>query len=457
MRKIDRVDGEKTSEITLSLLVAYVVFFSLCFPAWTLAGVDFPRVIGFNAASMSRGGNTIAVGGDPSNMNVNPALVSETEGNALEINLLSVFKELEFTYTGTNNNTYTSNDKDSILLAPGFSYAHKDKGSPWSWGVTFAAPDFVASDYTIQSKNFGPANGSSEIIHLRFGPAVAYQVTPSLSIGVRLGIDYGWLDLRLPLGLAYLDFGQCDGFGFSAGLGLLYKPSKNLSLGLYYESATVMQDLKSKNADGYINLMTPWGKANFFNLDIEMNNVQFPQNFGCGVAFEPLPAWRFCGDIKYLDWSRHWDELEVVFVGPGAAAMDAIGLPGALRVPVHADNQITFGLGAEYFFRETFTLSVGYHYGNNAMGDNYTDPYIPAEVEHTITCGVSVKSARSFKLGMCFAYALMDDSRAGSPHPYDQSLEMQLGLPPGALDSEFSGSKTDYAVQIIQLSFSIYW
>jgi len=439
------------------MAAGYFVFLTICLPAQAWAAVDFPRVIGYNAGSIGRGGNAIAIGDDPSNMNINPALISETENNALEISLLTVFKELEFTYTGTNNNSYTSHDKDRVLLVPGISYSHRDKNSPWSWGFTFAAPDFVASDYTIQSKNFGPVNGFSEIIHLRFGSAVAYQLTPNLSIGGRLGIDHGWMDLRLPLGLAYLDFGQCDGFGFSAAVGFLYKPTENLSFGLYYESATLMQDMESKNADGFISLMTPWGKVDFPDLDVKINDMQFPQNLGLGVAFKPSPAWRLSGDVKYLNWNRHWDELEVEFSGAGAVAMDAIGIPRTLKIPVHADDQITFGLGTEYFFGEIYTLSAGYHYGNNAMGDNYTVPFIPAEVEHTITCGFSVMPARNIKFGVSFGYAIMDDSTASSPHPYDQSLEMQLGLPTGALNSELSGSKTDYAVQIIQLSFSVYW
>ncbi|MDY6973284.1 MAG: outer membrane protein transport protein, partial [Thermodesulfobacteriota bacterium] len=359
--------------------------------------------------------------------------------------------------TGTNNNLYTSTDKDRIDLAPSICYAHNNKHSPWSWGLSLSVPDAVNTDYTIQSKYFGPVNGFSQILHIKFGPVVAYQVTPNLYVGTRLSIDHSSADLRMPVGLAYIDIGECSAFGLSGSVGILYKPTEKLNLGLYYEAPTMMKDLESKNADGYLSLMSPAGRIDFSNLDVTLNDMQFSQNLGIGLAYRPSRAWRLSADVRYFSWHKDWKDLEIVYSGASAAAMTAAGVPTTIKIPTNVSNQVTFGLGVEHFFGEIYTVSAGYHHAHDAMSDNYMLPFIPATMEHTITCGFSVRPSATIKMGISLMYGIWADPSAGPYHGYDQSLEMQLGLPPGSLDSEYNGATTDRTMRNIQLSFSVYW
>lgn len=438
-------------------MVPFVVLF-VVLPVNSWAFIDWARVIGVDASANGRGGTIIAIGDDPSGMEVNPALISETESNALETNLMVIAPDMDFNYTGTDGKRYTSTDKDRFLIAPGMSFAHNVKDSQWHWGLSFAAPDALATDYTINSKNFGSVNASSELLHLRFGPAAAYQITPELSIGTRLNVDYGTLDLKIPLGAAFMDIGQCDGLGVSGAVGLFYKPRKDLSFGVYYESPTAMQDLESKNSDGYIKVMAPNGQVvPFSNLDVKVDSLQFPQNFGVGVAYSPLPALRLSADIKYINWNSDWDDLTIKFSGGDAVAMENAGMPTTLKVPLHIANQWPLALGAEYFIDEIYKVSLGYHYNDDAMSDNYLNPYIPADVQHTLTCGFSVKPVKTVNISMAYMYSFIDDPNSNAIHAYDASLEKQLGMPPGSLQSELSDAKTNYNCQNIQISVSIYW
>ena len=441
------------------LLQLVSVFFLafVFFPVTSWAALDWIRSNGFSASANGRGGTSIAIGDDPSNMELNPAVISATENYALETNLMLLFPDFNFEYTGTGGQRYKSTDKNRLLLAPGMSFAKKIKDSPWSWGLSLAAPDAIATDYTIQSKFFGPVNASSEILHLRFGPAGAYQITPELSIGARLGIDYGSMDMRMPLGTAIIDLGQCDGFGISGALGLFYTPRKNLSFGIYYESPTMMEDLKTQNADGYIGVATPMGNMYFSDLDVTLEDVQFPQNFGLGMAYSPIPSLRLSADVKYINWKSNWEELSVKYSGAGADAMKAAGMPTTLKIPLNIDNQFTVGVGGEYFLGEMYKFSLGYSYNDNAMEDNFLLPYAPAEVEHTLSLGFAYMPTKSVKIALAYMYAIMDDSKASSHHGYDQSLEQQLGMPPGALQSELNDSETKYNAQALQISASFYW
>jgi len=439
---------------TVFLGIISIVFYS----ATCWAFVDYVRPIAFDASAGARGGTTIAIGDDPTSMEVNPALLSETESNALITHLMLIFPDFDYKYTGTGGQRYKCTDKDKLLLAPGMSFAHKVKDSRWSWGLSLAAADAVATDYTVQSKFFGPVSATSNLAHLRFGPALAYQITPKLSIGTRLDIDYSILDLKMPLGLAYLDLGRMDGFGMSASVGLFYKPMKNLSFGVYYETPAVMQDLETGSSDGYLKMMTPGGEVAFGQLDVKAKHLNFPQNYGVGVAYSPIPSLRLSSDLKYINWNKDWDELTLKFSGPGAEGMKNAGVPTTLKVPLSVHNELAFSVGAEYFFNEMYTASVGYHYHDDAVTENYLLPYIPAEMTHTLTCGFSVRPAENVKLALAYMYSFVDDSNAHPIHGYDESLEQQLGMPAGALQSELSGSETIYNnVQTLQISVSLYW
>lgn len=438
----------------LTVFLFFLVF--VFFPVNSWAVIDWIRANGFDASSNGRGGTTIAIGDDPSSMEVNPALISETENYAFETSLILSFPDFDFKYNGTGGERYKSSDKDGMLMGAGMSFASKVKDSPWSWGLSLSAPDAISTDYTIQSKFFGPMNASAEILHMRFGPACAYQITPEFSIGARLGIDYATMDIRMPLGTALIDLGNCNGFGVSGAVGLFYKPRKDLSFGLYYESPTALQDLESRGADGYIGMATPGGNMYFSNLDVTVEDVRFPQNFGVGGAYSPMPSLRFSADLKYINWKSDWEEVTVKYSGAGSAAMENAGLPTTLKIPLNIDNQWTVGVGVEYFFGEIYKVSLGYHYNDNAVSDAYVFPFGPAEVEHTLSFGFSFKPVKFVKIALAYMYCFMDDSTAAS-HGYDASLEKQLGMPPGSLQSELNGSKTDKNAQAVQISVSFYW
>ena len=91
------------------------------------------------------------------------------------------------------------------------------------------------------------------------------------------------------------------------------------------------------------------------------------------------------------------------------------------------------------------------------MKDNYLNPVIGAEVEHVISGGFSIQPVKHFKFGTAFMYGIMDDPEASEVHNYDLSIEKQLGLKRGELQSELSGSSANYTVFSIELSFVVFW
>jgi len=379
---------------------------------------------------MRRGGTSIAIGDDVTNVEVNPALISETKSNALQTDILFIFPRFDIFYDGTGGQRYKSTDAERWLMAPTMSFAHKIKDSRWAWGLSFAAPDALLTDYTVQSKFFGAVNAKSKLMHLRFGPALSYQITPKLSIGARL----------------------------TGSVGLLYKPMDNLSIGLFYESPGFMQDLETANNDGYLKMMTPGGEVSFSQIGIKMKDFAFPQNCGLGVAYSPIPSVRLSADVKYINWEADWDKVKLEFGGSGGDKMRMAGIPTTLEIPLDVQDQIVFGVGAEYFIDDKYTVSLGYHYHDDAIPTNNYIPITPPEMTHSCTCGFSFKPADNVKIAFAYMYSFMDDPKGKKRHAFDESLENQLGLPAGALQSELCNSEADYhEVHNLQLSVSFYW
>lgn len=433
----------------LICLLSFLYFLTIiCIPSQAFAFLDFIKFIGHNSASTGRGGTAIAIG-EPGNMNFNPAIISEIKGNATEINLLLACTDFEFKYSGTDNERQASNMKDRLGIVPGINYVSNKKNSPWSWGLSFIVPDGFFTDYTIQSKNFGSVNAYSEVLHFRLAQVTAYEITPKLTLGLRIGADYGTLDLRMPLGLAYLDLGQCDNFGASGALGLFYKPSEKIAFGFYYEK-TKLGKLKCRDNDGYLKFSNGSSLINHGKIDIEVDDFQFPDHFGFGIAYKPFKSWRFSADIKYICWADDWDDLKLNLKGAPANLSN-------LRIPLDIDDQIPISIGIEYFPNDIWTFLIGYHYNDDPMRDNYLNPIISAEEEHLITFGFSIQPVKYFKFGTAFMYGIMDDPEASEIHSYDLSIEKQLGLNRGDLQSELSGSSANYTVFSIDLSFTVFW
>ena len=421
-------------------------------PVNTFAVVDFIRVSAFNAQSVARGGNSIAVCDSPGNLNLNPATICETDGHILDSSLSMLLPIADFTYTGTNSKRYTSTSKDRRILAPGIHYAYKPKNSRVAYGFSFAIPEGSGADYTIQSKYFGPVNAFSEYIHIRTGPAISYDVTPQLTVGARVGLDYMTMDIRMPLGRIYLDNGECEGWGASFGLGLIYRFTQNFRVGLYYEPSSIMNHLKSRDGNGFLEFDALGTSLQFPNLNVTMKDLESAMNYGIGVTYEPASSFRLSVDVKYINWSRNWDEFSIRFSGDEADGL----LLKEISLPLKVDDQVTFGFGIEYFMSEYVTFIAGYHYNDDAVPNTYFNPLLPGEIEQSFTLGASLEVEKKIKISVATSYGTIDHPEVDGNHGYDEAVENQLNLPAGTVESELSGGRLDLDGYSIFISISYF-
>src|SRR6266511_4795288 len=225
-----------------TLTKIFAIAFALATSSTALAtNCDDLIAIGTNARAL--GGTGIATPQDAiSAVFANPAAMCFTPGCAYsEVNFAGTLF-LPHT-TGEVDNlagSFRADSQSSVYAIPaiGLSLPLDPVTRRWRFGLAAYGVSGLGVDYRDtaldqpQFFDFGPfgkfplvAGEYTSFQILKFAPALAYQITPGLSIGAALHIDYALLDLG---------HGSSPGYSFGGQFGILYKPTKELSLGLVY-------------------------------------------------------------------------------------------------------------------------------------------------------------------------------------------------------------------------------
>src|SRR6266542_809349 len=223
-----------------TLTKTFAIAFALASTATAFAtNGDDLIAIGPNARAM--GGTGIATPQDAiSAVFANPAAMCFTPGCAYsEVNFAGTLF-LPHT-TGEVDNpagSFRADSQSSVYAIPaiGLSLPLDPVTRRWRFGLAAYGVSGLGVDYRDtdldQPKffDFGPfgkfplvAGEYTSLQIMKFAPALAYQITPELSVGLALHIDYAILDLGA---------GSSFNYGFGGQLGVLYKPTKSRSLGL---------------------------------------------------------------------------------------------------------------------------------------------------------------------------------------------------------------------------------
>jgi len=248
---------------------------------------------------------------------------------------------------------------------------------------------------------------------MKFAPAIAYQPTDRLSLGLDLQIDYSSLDLGS---------GSTFNYGMGYQLGVIYKLTDAVSLGGTYISP---QKVKYENV---------LDKGNGFSANLELES---PQQVGFGVAVTLFDKLLVEGDVKWLNWSN-------------AQGYDEFGW----------NDQWVYNLGAQYEVIPKLFLRAGFCYGANPVKRNqnfngttfttvqgttlptyYYETFriigFPAIVEKHLTAGIGYEFSPKFAINMGYVHAFekkiketgtfLDGSPASMESKlYEDSLDLSL-------------------------------
>ncbi|PCE67100.1 outer membrane protein transport protein [Salinivibrio sp. YCSC6] len=138
------------------------------------------------------------------------------------------------------NNEYAKDVAPMKVVPAGF-YVSPQEGK-WTWGIGLFTTYGIATDYPddIQA---GDLAGDTDLLSTNLNPAIAYQVTPELSLGAGVNLTYakatltrhkGPLDPTSPSEKLLSLKGETFGYGWN--LGALYEINENHRFGVGYRS-----------------------------------------------------------------------------------------------------------------------------------------------------------------------------------------------------------------------------
>ncbi|MBW2558788.1 MAG: outer membrane protein transport protein [Deltaproteobacteria bacterium] len=338
------------------------------------------QVIGLGPVMRSMGGAGSALPIDTASIMVNPAGMSEL-GGRIDFGVVLFVPDSEYTATHTagfgGTTVKESSDTGAApmpcfgLVIPINDQLHFGVGA---YGVAGMGVDYANSLYG------NVVYTSFEM--MRFAPALSYRINNMVSIGAALNLDYATMGYNAGrTAINTIEAHNKDsqlGYGFQVGI--LLKPSDQLSLALSYISKQSFPDFE-------------------FNTTVGKDKLDFdqPQNVILGLGYKVTPKLRIAADVKWINWDSTMDK------GPQYTQNSSSS--GAWNC--NWEDQWVYAIGAEYDATDILKLRVGYNYGANPLPNNRAFEAIafPAIQEHHYTAGVGVAIAKNVDVNLGLVYA----------------------------------------------------
>ncbi len=390
--------------------------------------------IGIGPVSRSMGGTGVATPQDavsavfsnPAAMCLSP-VCSQPQLDAA----MTVFMPRPSTSVTASGTTYGADSDTSSYFIPalGVSFPVGGDTSRWRMGVAAYGISGLGVDYrdTVIDNNqffdFGGGNYApmgagvyTDLAIAKFAPSMAYAVSPDLSLGASLHMDYATLDLGA---------GKKNDLGFGIQLGAVWKPVKDVSIGLTYISpqSTTFDDVTDFDGD-----------RSSDSLELEI-----PQQVALGVAWTGLDDRLLVElDGRWLNWSD-------------AAGYDEFDW----------EDQWVVSLGVQYaIVPEKLFLRAGYNFGNNPVKEHhgwdgsfnpntgspnstntvqgkdiasyYYEGFrtigFPAIVEHHLTLGVGWAVKENLVLNLAWMHAFNNSMSGSGTDPFGQPASFKSEL-----------------------------
>jgi long-chain fatty acid transport protein len=341
-------------------------------------------VEGAKAAGM--GTAFVAVADDPSAIAHNPAGLVQLKGTNIYGGTTFVIPST--TYTSPSGQ---SEDTEFQVFFPPHIYFSSDFGmKDMRFGVGIYSPFGIGGAKWSKEGLTRYNSTESMIATLAINPSFAYQVLPSLSIGI--GLNYMVSRTQAKRMVDQSVFGADDGEiilkgigdGWGYNFGLFFTPHERLSIGFAYRSRIKV----THNGDIEFKHIAPALQASFGGSDFETDmhtSSTFPEDISFGIAYRPSEKLTFAFDAEWEGWSSFKSaELDLEDEVPSANFTDS-------SAPLDWKDAWLIKFGAEYRLNESLALRGGYVYVETYVPDHTLDAANPSAVQHNFAIGLGYK------------------------------------------------------------------
>ena len=398
---------------------------ALCAAALPALATNGMNMEGYGPVSAGMGGASQAMDHGSAAMAQNPATLGLMgQGSRFDAALGVLGPKVASSMAGMP----TAESSGTSYVMPAFGYVRRS-GS-LVYGLGLFAQGGMGTEYGADSF-LAAGSGSGVRSELGVGRVllpVAWQVTPSLSLGATL--DYMWagLDMRMAASGAQLggmvtgasgnlaqalpalggapwaridfsddnDFtGKAKATGWAAKIGAVFKASDALTLGLSYQSKSSLKDMETGVTGA--SMSATGGFADSGRMTVI--DFQWPAMTAVGLSWQATPSVLLAADIKRLGWAAVMKDFKLRY--------DSAGMGGSVSfaLPQNWKDQTVTSLGVAWALNAAMTLRAGINNASNPIPDELVNPLFPATVErhYTVGMGYRFSPASEFNLALTLA------------------------------------------------------
>lgn len=346
------------------------------------------QMIGVSALQFARGGAIIASPVDAPSMIYNPAAIGalafDKLGFDMSLGIVNPPRKITSAIGTPITKTTESGANAYLGMGNGIVIKITDKliFGMAAGGVSGLGVDFPSTTMPNNPKTPFPENVSfvSKKGLLKITPTFAYKISDVLAIGVSLQIGNQSLALKSP---AFM-LPQSERWGFGGSIGLIYKPSSNLSVGLSYTSEMQIDEYEFNGTS----LVPPTGGEGVYKM-----TMNAPQQVAFGVSVAPMPKLLIEADVKWINQSAVMDRIELTS-------------PSGYVIPLTFgwDDQMIYALGGQFKVNKCVKFLGGWSYGATPISPEDVNSNLGsiAVVEHHISLGV--QKSWNANLSSTFSY-----------------------------------------------------
>jgi long-chain fatty acid transport protein len=404
------------------------------------SATDVLRMEGFGPISRAMGGTSMSYDVGNAGMMSNPATLSLAKpGSHLSIGADVVTTDITTRNQNTGETAHSHDESNNRgpYYAPELSYSYR--GDRWAAGIGAFAQGGLGTEYGKDSFLSNGTSGSptdldnsSRLLVLNIPLAFSFDINDQLTIGASM--DAMWVGMNIDMMFGANQVGSLIGAGRATGslvpvlgslpaldgahigftkdqplasgadawvfggrLGLLWKATDSTHVGVAYNFASKMNDLKG---DATVTAVDRVAGQIPISGKIKVRDFQMPASLSVGVSHAITENWLITGDVSRVFWRDAMKDIKVSFV-------DNQGQDLNLKFPQNYKDQTIGAIGTSYKLGD-WTLRAGYRQATKAAESSLLFATLPVTPTKHISTGFSYQLTESGHIDFAYDHALKE-------------------------------------------------
>jgi long-chain fatty acid transport protein len=362
------------------------------------------------ARAMGQGGAFAARASDLSAIYFNPAGLAYQKGAQVYVGVTLIMPKTSF-FGPDQLNTNQETKMVSQTFNPINVYASYQITDDLVFGVGVNNPYGLGTEW--------PADWSGKFISTKvdlqtffYSPTLAYKLTDKFSVGVGMNYVTGKVTLKRVLSDPFDPHAnasiEANGTGIGWNVGVLYKASTDLSIGVSYRSQ-VKIDANGTATFDPMRSVYPAGDVS--------SSLTLPATGFLGVAYSPIKDLTLEADYQYVGWSSY-KELAVTFKKDNSVSTS----------PKNYEDTYLIRVGGEYTMGD-WQLRAGYLYDHTPAPTMYVEPLLPDANRNEVSVGLGYNLTKNISVDLAYMFIKFDQRKAvGTAVNFDGTYSSSANL-----------------------------